>query len=91
MTNRKVQKKYFIKGTIMLIGAIFSITVLPVLAHKYFKYMQDTKIFSEIEFFMLIMCGIFYVFCPRYYKHQWLAIFLGYGLYFLYINFYNSF
>ncbi|MBR6297646.1 MAG: hypothetical protein IKR34_00205 [Candidatus Gastranaerophilales bacterium] len=89
MTNRKIQKSYFIKGTIMLLGAIIAVTVFPDIVHKYFKSMHDNRFFSELEFFMLIMCGIFYVFCPRYYKYQWLVILMGYGLYFLYKHFYN--
>lgn len=84
MTNRKIQKKYFTKGTVMLFGAVFAITILPYIFYKCMKFGFDSYIFSLIEFVMLIMCGIFYIFCPRYYKYQWVCIVAAFILYYIY-------
>lgn len=82
MTNKQIQKRYFIKGTIMLCGAVFAITILPYIFHNYLKQGFENYIFTEIEFIMLAMCGIFYIFCPRYYKLQYVAILIAFLLYY---------
>ena len=49
-----------------------------------FSIIIGNWIYYQIEFFLLVACGVFYVFSPKYYKHQIASILFGVLLYLLF-------
>lgn len=83
----KYQKKYYIRGTILLVLAMLFATVIP----AYFKihpakYVED-YMFIVMKFILLTACGVYYLFSPKYYKEQILDIITAMVIYLMYITF----
>ncbi len=81
------QTKYFINGAILIILALFCVTFLPFLIKIKTSFIIQNYIYFQIEFFMLALSGIFFLFSPKYYKEQILVVLLGVLYYILFVNF----
>jgi len=82
----KKQTQYFINGLILLILAMLTITIAPIIIKKYLHQTLENYIYSEIEFFLLTACSIFYLFSPKFYKKQINTIFFSIIYYILFIK-----
>lgn len=85
----KSQKKYFLTGLILLIFAVLCVTFLPAVIRTFFKgfYIQN-YIYVEIEFLLMILSSVFYLFSLKFYKFQMLSIALLLIFYGFFIEFY---
>ena len=79
------QKQYFINGLILLVIAILTITIIPYVADRW-KMAFEKSSFSELEFFLLTACTLFYLFSPKYYKNQVISIVFAYLFYFIFVK-----
>ncbi len=84
----KRQTKYFLIGTIFLIGAMLCITFLPAVIR--FKTTLQVKeyIFVQIEFLLMLLCSIFYLFSPKFYSQQIKIIIIALLYYLCFTKFY---
>lgn len=83
----KRQTKYFYIGLLCLICGLFCITYLPyILKSLIIKIHLQNYIFVQIEFLLLVICAIFYLFSPKYYSRQILSFAFGFLYYFLFIK-----
>lgn len=85
----KNQIKYFLIGLILLFCAVFCVTLLPLIVKIFFKhfYIQN-YIYSEIEFLLMILCAVLYLFSPKFYKLQIVSIGVFAFLYFMFVKYY---
>ncbi len=85
----KRQTKYFTIGLLCLILAMFCITFLPVILKLYVKnIIFQNYIYVQIEFFLLAVCSIFYLFSPKYYFSQVVSIIFGIFYYLMFVKAY---
>lgn len=85
----KYQTKYYIMGTVCLVVAMLFATILPpLIKHFNFIYVED-YMFVAMKFFMLVACGAYYLFAPKYFKEQLLNILIALLAYILYVRLYN--
>lgn len=82
------QKQYFINGLVLIILALLAITIIPFCADK-LRIPVEKNIFSEFELFALMLCALFYLFSPKYYKAQILSIICAVIFYFVFIKIYS--
>ena len=82
------QKQYFINGLILVIIALFSITIAPYLADS-FKMVVEKHSFAEFEFFTLTAASLFYIFSPKYYKFQIISVLCAFIYYFAFLKIYK--
>jgi len=88
---KKSQKKYFIIGTLFLICAILSVTIAPLVVKTFlFNVNIENYIYVEIEFLLLTLCGVYYLFSPKYYNFQFITIGITFLFYYIYAIFYSS-
>lgn len=80
------QTQYFINGIILLILGLLVITITPLIIENYRPISLEKYMYSEIEFFMLMACGVYYLFSPKYYKYQIISIALGMTYYFVFVH-----
>ena len=71
------QTKYFINGVVLIILALFCVTFLPPLIKSKTSLIVQNYLYFEVEFFLLALSAIFFLFSPKYYKEQVLVILLG--------------
>ena len=83
----KKQKQYYINGLILIVIALITITVVPLIADKY-KIGFEKSSFSEFEFFILTAAALFYLFSPKYYKWQFISIVCGILYYLIFLKIY---
>ena len=83
------QTKYFINGVILVILALLSITIVPLIVEKLGFYAIEKYIYAEIEFFLLIASASFWLFCPFYYRAQLLSILFALIYYFVFSKLYR--
>lgn len=81
----KRQLKYFLLGTLFVFLAALIVTLFPVILNE-FGFKIKPLIFSQIELFLLILSGVFYIFCPKYYRWQILVILYGICYYFIFLR-----
>ncbi len=85
----KRQTKYFIFGLLVLICAVFCTTFLPLIVKNcFYKINVENYIYFEIEFLLLVLGGVLFLFSPKYYKFQMLSIALLMIFYEIFIKIY---
>lgn len=85
----KRQTRYFITGLILLIIACCCITLIPAIIKTFFKSIVIYNyIFRQVEFLLLVLCAILFLFCPKYYKFQMLSIGFCFLFYFAFVKLY---
>ena len=84
----KKQTQYFINGLILLILAMADITILPLILAAIDNSL-DTFVYTEIEFFLLATCFVYYLFSPKYYKEQIVSIIFAVFYYFFFLEIYR--
>lgn len=81
------QKQYYINGLILISIAIISVTLIPLLADK-LKIYTNKDFLCEFEFFSLTAGALYFLFSPKYYKHQVLSIVFIILYYLLFLKIY---
>ena len=81
------QTKYFINGVILVLIALFCVTFLPSLINDKTNFIISNYVFAQVEFFTLCAAIIFFLFSPKYYKWQLVAILFAMVLYVLFAKF----
>ncbi len=84
----KRQTKYFLIGSILLIGAMFCITFLPALIKFKTSFHIKEYIFVQVEFFLMLTASIFYLFSPKFYLEQIKIIIIAIFYYLCFVKFY---
>ncbi len=84
----KRQTKYFLIGSIFLVGAMFCITFLPAVIKFKTTFQIKEYIYVQIEFFLLLISSIFYLFSPKFYIQQIKVIILAVIYYIFFVKFY---
>ncbi len=87
----KRQTKYYLIGSAFLIMAMFCITFLPPLIKFKTTFHIKEYIYVQLEFFLLLISSIFYLFSPKYYIQQIEIIILAILYYLYFIKFYPLF
>lgn len=80
-----LQTQHFINGVILLFLGLLSVTFFPMIA----KFGWERYVYLQIEFFLLVCSSVFFLFSPKYFKHQVMSILLGILYYLLFVKFFN--
>ena len=83
----KQQTQYFINGAILIVIALLCVTILPVIVKA--KFNIPNYAFYQIEFFILCVASIFFLFSPKYYKEQIITVLIGAIYYILFCKVFN--
>ncbi len=84
----KRQTKYFLIGSIFLLTAMICITFLPAIIRFKTSFHIKEYIYVQIEFFLLLIASIFYLFSPKFYIQQIKVIILAIFYYVCFVKFY---
>lgn len=87
--KHKLQMKYFLLGALTFYCAVFAITFLPYILKRFTLFAVENYIFLQVEFVLLMISGVYFLFCSKYYRFQWAVIMSGFGMYFLFKEFYG--
>lgn len=81
----KRQLRYFLLGSFFLFLGVLFVTLFPVILKEF--YIKINPLFlSQIELFLLLSAAVLFLFCPKYYKWQILAVLYAIAYYLIFIK-----